>query len=119
MLSKNLNLMRIGGARRDEEKPEPKSVFFGAWWFWSMGRKKSASWIIRFVERKIENGQNVRFSNFELDRARCVELSNKSKLKFHRFIFRTSVKYSYVMEWFGPLHLYQEENEEIRTYCSF
>jgi hypothetical protein len=54
---------------------------FGQW-----DEKKSASWIIWFVERKIENGQTYVFQ-LELDRARCVELSNKSKLKFIDLFF--------------------------------
>jgi sulfate adenylyltransferase subunit 2 len=85
----------IGGARRDEEKQSQERNFsvrddFGQW--------DEKNQLFDLLNGKIENGQNVRVSNFELDRADVWSYIEQEQVKFHRFIFRTSVKYSYVME---------------------
>jgi sulfate adenylyltransferase subunit 2 len=54
----------IGGARRDEEKHELKSVF-SVRWFWSMGRKNQRPELFDLLNGKIENGQNVRVFPFQ------------------------------------------------------
>jgi hypothetical protein len=79
MLSKNLTM------RVDEEKQSQRAYFSVRDDL--VNGTKSASWIIRFVERKIENGQNVRVFHFELDRARCVSYIEQEQIEIPSIYF--------------------------------
>jgi sulfate adenylyltransferase subunit 2 len=75
-----------GGARRDEKQGKER-IFsvqddFGQW-----DEKNQRPELFDILNGKIENGQNVRVFQYQLDRTRCVELYRREQIEIHPFIF--------------------------------
>jgi sulfate adenylyltransferase subunit 2 len=122
MLSKNSFDACIGGARRDEEKPEPKNVYFsvrddfGQW-----DEKNQRPELFDLLNGKIENGQNVRVFNFELDRARCVELhrTRANEIPSIYFSHKRKVFLRDGMIWSHSPFVYQEKTKIVERIVRF
>jgi sulfate adenylyltransferase subunit 2 len=111
----------IGGARRDEEKARAKERIFRCVMILVNGTKKISVLNYRFVERKIENGQNVRVFQFrtgpKLDVWSYIE-QEQIEIPSIYFFAKRKVFLRDGMIW-STLHLCTKKKTKNRTYCSF
>jgi sulfate adenylyltransferase subunit 2 len=103
----------IGGARRDEEKQEQKNASFVQDDFGQWDEKNQRPELFDILNGKIENGQNVRVFQYQLDRTRCVSYRRgTNRNPIHLFSHKRKVFLRDGMIW-SHSPVYQEENEEI------